>query len=262
MIYFLLPAYNEETGIPSVLQSISEVEFPHEQWKVVVVDDGSCDRTPEVLDEWSQKIPMTIITHSSNEGLGRAMRTGLKYLGEIVSEDDAVIAMDSDNTHPPALAVRMRRKALENDLDIVIASRYHTEEEESGEEIGLAFHRKILSRGASRLLDLAFHVEGASDYTCGFRLYSGRILKKGIEIYGDKLVEEKNFVCMAEILVKMAHIGAKVGEVPMTLRYDLKGGASKLRIMRTISRYLGLIWRYKALGELGRYSVNADPGKT
>jgi len=48
----------------------------------------------------------------------------------------------------------------------------------------------------------------------------------------------------------------------MTLRYDLKGGASKLRIMRTISRYLGLIWRYKALGELGRYSVNADPGKT
>lgn len=253
MIYFLLPAYNEETALPSVLDAISKLQFPDEDWHVVVVDDGSCDHTPLILTEWSSRIPMTIITHSANEGLGRAMRTGLKYLGDVVKENDAVVALDSDNTHDPSLAIRMRRKAADYNLDIVIASRYHTEDEESGEEIGLALHRKIMSRGASWLLALAFHVKGASDYTCGFRLYSGSILKKAIEILGDKLVEERNFVCMAEILIKLTHIGANVGEVPLTLRYDLKGGASKLRVMRTIARYFSLIWRYKALGELKQY---------
>ena len=120
-------------------------------------------------------------------------------------------------------------------------------------EIGLALHRKILSKGASFLLDTTFHVTGAEDYTCGFRLYSGSILKKAREIYGDKLVEEPNFVCMAEIMVKLHHIGAKVGEVPLILRYDLKGGASKLKIIQTVLRYFRLIWRYKVLGELKKY---------
>jgi len=253
VIYFLLPAYNEETGLPLVLDAVSKLKFPDEDVHVLVVDDGSSDNTPFILTEWSGRIPMTIITHAVNEGLGRAMRSGLMYLGDVVKDNDAVVALDSDNTHDPSLAIRMRRKAVDNNLDIVIASRYHTEDEESGKEIGLAPHRKIMSRGASWLLSLAFHVKRASDYTCGFRLYSGSILKKAIGIYGDKLVEERNFVCMAEILVKLAHIGAKVGEAPLTLRYDLKSGASKLRVMRTIARYLRMIWRYKALGELRQY---------
>jgi dolichol-phosphate mannosyltransferase len=256
VIYFLLPAYNEETAIPLVLDAISKLIFPGEDRHVVVVDDGSSDHTPFILTEWSGKIPMTIITHSENEGLGRAMHTGLMYLGDVVSDTDAVVALDSDNTHDPSLAIRMRRKAADNSLDIVIASRYHTEDSQSGEEIGLSLQRKIMSRGASLLLNLAFHVKGASDYTCGFRLYSGPILKRAISVYGTNLVEEKNFVCMAEILVKMARIGARVGEVPMTLRYDLKGGASKLRVTRTIARYFSLIWRYKVLGELNKYKVD------
>ncbi len=253
MIYFLLPAYNEEAGLPAVLDAISKLQFENEGRHVIVVDDGSSDRTPEILREWSDRIPMTVLTHGTNRGLGNAMKTGLKHLAGITTDDDAVVALDSDNTHDPALSIRMRRKQIADDLDIIIASRYHVEEDEKGEEIGLAAHRKVLSRGASFLLELAFHVKGAKDYTCGFRLYTGRILGLGHRIYGDKLVEEPNFVCMAELLIKLAHIGARVGEVPLTLRYDLKGGASKLRVARTIMRYLRLIWRYKALGALRKY---------
>ncbi len=253
MIYFLLPAYNEENDLPKVLQTISGLQFPDENWHVVVVDDGSNDRTPEILLEWSEKIPMTVLTHSPNQGLGRAMRTGFNHLATTISDNDAVVALDADNTQTPSLAIRMRKKQLDDDLDVVIASRYCVEDDDKGEEIGLAMHRKILSRGASALLDLTFHVSGAKDYTCGFRLYSARILKKAMEVYGDNFVDEPNFVCMAEILVKLSHIKAKVGEVPLVLRYDLKGGASKLRVMRTVLRYFRLIWRYKVLGELRKY---------
>ena len=254
MIYFLLPAYNEENDLPKVLTAISGLKFPDEDWHVVVVDDGSSDNTPTLLKEWSGKIPLTILTHSPNKGLGRAMRTGLAHLVEIIKETDAVVALDADNTQPPPLAIRMRRKQQDTRLDVVIASRYCVEgDEDKGTEVGLALHRKILSRGASFLLDTSFHVTGARDYTCGFRLYSGSILKVAGKIYSDRLVEEPNFVCMAEILVKLHHIGAKVGEVPLTLRYDLKGGASKLKIVGTVMRYFRLIWRYKVLGELKKF---------
>jgi dolichol-phosphate mannosyltransferase len=253
VIYFLLPAYNEETGLPPVLETISGLKFPDEEWQVVVVDDGSSDTTPDLLKNRAERIPMTVLTHESNQGLGRAMRTGLNFLGGKVTDDDAVVALDSDNTHDPSLALKMRAKQHDRDLDIVIASRYCMSEDDEGKEIGLALHRKVLSKGASFLLDSFFHVKSARDYTCGFRLYSGRIIRRGVKVYGEKLVEEKNFVCMAEILVKLAHVGAKVDEVPLTLRYDLKSGASKLRIFRTIMRYINLIWRYRALGELKKY---------
>jgi dolichol-phosphate mannosyltransferase len=253
VIYFLLPAYNEEKALPLLLESISQLKFPGEDWHVVVVDDGSSDSTPRLLQEWAKRIPVTILTHVPNQGLGRAMRTGLTYLAGVISDNDAAIALDSDNTHPPSLALKMREKQRAGDLDIVIASRYASEGGESGGEVGLAFHRKILSHGAGIILQTAFHVKHARDYTCGFRLYSARILKRALKVYGDRLVEEPNFVCMVEILVKLARIGARIGEVPLVLRYDLKTGASKMKIGRTVMRYIGLIWQYKVLGKLRQF---------
>jgi dolichol-phosphate mannosyltransferase len=255
VIYFLLPAYNEETALPLLLDAISVLKFPGEDWHVVVVDDGSKDHTPELLKDWAKKIPLTVLTHSPNQGLGRAMRTGLMHLAGVANDDDAVVALDSDNTHPPSIAIKMRQKERSENLDVVIASRYASDADQKGREVGLAFHRKILSRGAGLILQIAFHVKGAKDYTCGFRLYSGKILKKAVAIYGEKLVEEPNFVCMVEILVKLDHIGARIGEVPLVLRYDLKAGASKMKIVKTVVRYFGLIWEYKAMGELKKYKI-------
>jgi dolichol-phosphate mannosyltransferase len=255
VIYFLLPAYNEATALPLLLESISRLNFPGEPWHVVVVDDGSSDSTPDLLKDWEKRIPLTTLTHVPNQGLGRAMRTGLTYIAGVMSENDAAIALDSDNTHPPSLALRMREKQLAEDLDIVIASRYATEQGQSGREVGLAVHRKILSRGAGFILQTAFHIKGARDYTCGFRLYSGRILKRAQRVYADNLVQEANFVCMVEILVKLARIGAKIDEVPLVLRYDLKTGVSKMKVMRTVMRYFGLIWHYKVLGELRHFPL-------
>jgi dolichol-phosphate mannosyltransferase len=255
VIYFLLPAYNEEKALPLLLEAISVLQFPSESWHVVVVDDGSSDGTPALLKDWANKIALTALTHAPNQGLGRAMRTGLMYLAGIVSDDDAVVALDSDNTHPPALAIKMREKQHRDNLDVVIASRYASEGSESGKEVGLALHRKILSRGAGLILQTAFNIKGARDYTCGFRLYSGTILKKAVKIYGENLVEERNFVCMVEILVKLDHIGARIGEYPLVLRYDLKTGASKMKIVKTVMRYFGLIWQYKVLGMLDKYKL-------
>jgi dolichol-phosphate mannosyltransferase len=182
-----------------------------------------------------------LINHDGNKGLGVAMRTGLSAAAALSGPADAVVTMDADNTHDPALIPAMRRE-LKAGNDLVIASRY----QQGGQEIGLSASRHVFSKGASLLLRLFFPIKGARDYTCGYRMYSGDLLERAVASYGDRLVEERGFTCMAEILIKMARLGARVSEVPLVLRYDLKAGASKMNVWRTIQRYFVLIahnWR-------------------
>ena len=200
------------------------------------MDDGSTDATvPACRARWDD-MPLDVICHGRNLGLGSAMLTGLRHCVSKCGSGDVIVAMDADNTHSPALIPEMARE-VESGSDIVIASRYAN----GGQEIGLAPLRKVLSRGASTLLKVAFPIPGARDYTCGFRAYSSSILDRGFRAYSDRLIEQKGFVCMAELLIKLGAIGARVSEVPLVLRYDLKEGASKMKVGRTIASYMKMV---------------------
>ena len=89
-------------------------------------------------------------------------------------------------------------------------------------------------------------ITNVRDYSTGFRCYHSSLLKRMASVYGeDKLVEESGFVCMLEVLLKLRAIGARATEIPYVLRYDLKTGVSKLRIWRTLKRYLAVVNRYR-----------------
>jgi dolichol-phosphate mannosyltransferase len=249
MIYVILPAYNEEKALPLIFASLETViSESKEEMRIIVCNDGSSDSTLKVASSYKDKLPITILDHGVNKGLGRAMRTLMYHIAEIAEPDDVAVAMDADNTHDPKLIPAMRA-GINEGADIVIASRYHPD----GGEIGLSGIRRILSRGASILLSIFFPIRGARDYTCGYRMYRILKIKQAREIYGDDFITEKNFVCMAEILIKLARIGAKVDEVGMVLRYDLKGGPSKMPFVRTIAKYFLIIWRWGILGGLRKY---------
>ncbi len=249
MIYVLLPAYNEEKALPVIFGSLEKlIAESSEPVRIVVVNDGSTDSTLDVANSFTAKLPLTVLDHGQNKGLGRAMKTLLYYITDNAAPDDAAVAMDADNTHSPTLIPKMR-EALNSGADVVIASRYHPD----GEEVGLSRGRKILSGGASFLLRIFFHIPGARDYTCGYRMYRVSKLMEARKVYGDEFVTERNFVCMAEILIKLHKIGAKVDEVGLVLRYDLKGGASKMKFARTIAKYLLIIWQWGILGGLNKY---------
>ncbi len=240
MVYILLPAYNEERDIGPLLQRISDAmqSLHYDNYKVLVVNDGSKDGTVSVVSARQQDMPVELINHEVNKGLGQAMLTGLRRAAELVQDDDVLITMDADNTHDPQLIGAMVGK-IRAGASLVIASRY----EQGGEEVGLSRLRSFLSRGASTLLKIFFPINGAKDYTCGFRAYQGAALKRAFRAYGDRLVEERGFTCMAEILIKLRSVGVRVAEVPLVLRYDLKSGQSKMKVLRTILRYFVMIAR-------------------
>jgi len=204
-VYLLLPAYNEEKALPSLLEKVRS-----QDWRMVVVDDGSSDRTAEV----AAKHCSVLLRHDQNRGLGEALRTGFDYLARNAADDDVVVTMDADDTHDPALIPAMLAKL--KDSDIVIASRYCR----GGRQTGVGWLRAVLSRVMSLVLGLAFPVRGASDYSSGYRAYKVNLLKKGLRI------ESRGFACMPEVLVKLAATGARVAEVPLVMHYELKKSGS------------------------------------
>jgi dolichol-phosphate mannosyltransferase len=235
MIIVLLPAYNEEKSLPELFPALDEAFKPIGEYRIVIVDDGSSDKTPEILESMKSRYHLTVLTHPTNMNLGRAMLTGLSYVRDNVPDDNLIITMDADNTHSPSVIHDLIKNADKGDIGI--ASRY----QEGGGEKGLSGFRSVMSRGAGFLLDLVFKVPNVRDYTCGFRLYHPAIIKRGFSQFGDDLVSETGFSAMAEILLRLSFVGATFYEVPLLLRYDLKGSPSKMKVFRTIIRYLKLI---------------------
>ncbi|MGN6545987.1 MAG: glycosyltransferase [Aureliella sp.] len=236
-----LPAYNEAESlgqlIPRIDQALRESFWDYD---ILVVDDGSSDDTVEVARELQAHYPVRIVCHQGNQGLGAAITTCLTRGVEGLGDDDIVVAMDADNTHPPQLITRMVPMIREGH-DIVIASRFQT----GGRVVGLAWHREMLSLGARFFMRTLLPIKGCRDYTCGYRAYRVGLVKEAIRKHDGQLVHEAGFACMADLLLMLASMGAIVGEVPLLLRYDFKRGVSKMRILQTVRRTFRMVLRHR-----------------
>lgn len=243
-VVVVLPAYNEAENIPPLLESIDQTMYSAGmQYQLIVVDDGSDDDTASIAESYSQQMPVFVEIHEQNQGLGGTIRDGLRIAAERSNDHDLVIVMDADNTHTPGLMLRMTREIQEG-ADVVIASRYR----EGAMVRGVPIPRVFLSWGASWLMRFLFPTPGVRDYTCGYRAYRASVLKKAFDVYGDTFVNQEGFQCMVDILLKLRRMDMVFREVPLILRYDLKGGASKMRVMRTVINTLGLLFKRRLGG--------------
>lgn len=236
-----MPAFNEEDAlqllIPRIVQAMEESPW---QYDILIVDDGSSDQTARVAEELAQDYPVRLVKHGVNRGLGAAITTAVVEAASGLYDDDIVVTMDADNTHPPQLISRMVPMIREG-RDVVIASRFQP----GGHVVGLSRFREVLSLGASWMMRFLFGVRGCRDYTCGFRAYRVGILREAQARYRGQLVRESGFASMAELLLNISKLGIVVGEVPLLLRYDMKKGESKMRIGRTIYRTFMMVIRHR-----------------
>lgn len=242
MIYVILPAFNEEVALPKVLNEIIAIQATSSvSFKVVVVDDGSKDRTSEIAKSFLDKLDLELITFPQNRGVAEVFRQGFKYACADSKHpaQDVAIVLDSDNTQDPKMMIPMADRIAKGD-DLVIASRFEGE----GKMIGCPFMRALFSYGVMWILRIIAALPNVKDYSTFYRAYRIQLLQKGFEAYGEKLLDGKGFSVAAGLLLKLGNLTNKISEIPLILRYDLKGGSSGNKIMRTIQGYILLIGDY------------------
>ncbi len=244
IVWAILPAFNEAENLPPLIQGLAEaLEAARVDYRILVVDDGSEDNTASAAAAHSDRLPVYVITHQNNQGLARAIETGLGWVLSRSAPDDVIVTMDADNTHSPSLLPQMIAR-IQGGSDLVIASRYAR----GGMEDGVSFFRRMLSRGIAVLMRVRFGLQGVRDYSCGYRAYRAHLLHAAAAAYGSRLIEGRGFAVMAELLLKLQPFHPVVTEVPLHLRYGLKLGASKMRIMRTVGEYLALLCTWAPSG--------------
>jgi dolichol-phosphate mannosyltransferase len=236
VLYVVLPAFNEERVIRTLLTSIDSALAPSRlAYRVVVVDDGSTDRTVEEAEraasEAGGRIALTVVRHPENRGLGGALRTGIDWCLAHGTDDDIMITLDADNTHPPALIPQLV-DALGSGADLAIASRYRPGARVRGVPPG----RLLLSAVARGVLQLAFPIDGVRDYTCCFRAIPLATLRRARAVYGDQLTTARGFEAVMDLLLRLRQLGITAVEIPLDLDYSDRVGRSKMRVVATMRR--------------------------
>ena len=250
MIFVVLPALNEARTIERTVRRLAETASGESRsYHVVLVDDGSTDGTAERAQAGAGSVvPITVLRHEENLGLGAGIRTGLYWCLDHGSDADVVAMMDADDTQPPELLPRMV-EGIERGYDVVIASRY-----QPGAVVqGVPPVRRLLSSAGRRLFRFAFPIRGVRDYTCGYRAYAVPALRRARVVYGDELVTQHGFEATVDLLLRLRQVGITAGEVPLALDYRERAGQSKMRVWRTIASSLWLLAR-RFVERFTRYS--------
>jgi len=244
--FVVLPCFNEEKNLKPLIHSINEVLSPHLPYQIIAVNDGSYDRTGEILKNLSVDFPVRVLKHPVNLGLAAALRTGLLAAVEEAFDDDFVVTMDSDNTHSPKHVLDMVAAARNG--DVVVGSRYV----DGGTQLNVPLHRVILSRMINLLARKLFQLP-LQDATSGFRCFRAGLLRRLCDAFRNSVIESDGFTASLELLLKVVYFGGVVIEVPIHLDYGRKGGGSKIRLFSTIISYLVLLLRYRGLNNLKRF---------
>jgi glycosyltransferase involved in cell wall biosynthesis len=223
LLSIVIPAFNEEKGIAEIACRVLSVQAELknagvDQLELLIVDDGSKDRTAEVA---SKIAGVNLICHPRNKGYGAALKTGFsKARGELIG------FLDADGTYPPEYFPQLCRAAL-NGADLVIGSRM------AGAESRMPLTRRVGNFFFAGLLTVLSR-QRVTDSASGMRVFKREILEQVYPL--------PNGLNLTPVMSTRAlHEGINIGEVPIP--YSERVGRSKLSVIRDGRIFLqSMVW--------------------
>ena len=204
----IVPALNEEAALPELLDELREqLESSEHEAQVLVVDDGSTDRTSAVAREGGVRVAQLC----RNLGIGGAVQCGIRI--GVREGFDCAIQVDGDGQHPPRQLDKLLAELDQDPApDLVIGSRYIGDGQ---------FRSTFLRRLGSAWLRVILRFLGikVTDPTSGFRLYGARALALFDRSYPYDFPEP-------ESLALASAMGLRIAEVPVTMRARQAGTSS------------------------------------
>ncbi|MBI5191211.1 MAG: glycosyltransferase family 2 protein [Nitrospirae bacterium] len=206
----IVPCYNEEASVGSVARAV-KAAYPDAD--VLVIDDGSADRTAEAARAAGAKV----VTLPYNMGIGAAMQTGYRYAR--AGGYDVAVQVDGDGQHDPEEMGKLLEIVLGGKADIVVGSRFI---EGAGfrstpmRRLGIGLFSSVLTRLTGERL---------TDPTSGFRAAGRRVIRLFADEYPEDYPEVESLF--------LAHLaGLKVAETPVLMR-PRAGGRSSITPVRS-----------------------------
>ena len=197
LLSIIVPLYNEEKTLLDILKNLSKLKDYHDLIQIVVVNDGSTDRSQEILDN-NKNLYDHVIVNSTNNGKGNAVRKGLE-----VSKGEYVTFQDADLEYDPIDFLKFINLINKFSPDLIIGSRFNYADYTRSHYIFNKFGNKFLTF----LFNIFYNTTFTDIYSC----YA--CFKKSL-LNGEK-IKTDGFEQHAEILTKVVKNGKKYYEVPI-----------------------------------------------
>lgn len=209
----VIPAYNEENRIKGTLLAIEDFIRKNltYSYEVIVVDDGSSDKTSEIASQYKDlfyrtnndvsKVVLNVVRYEKNRGKGFAVKTGVEN-----AHGKYILFTDADNSTPIEELFKLYEYIKQGD-DVVIGSRYL---KDSNVKIKQSRYRIFMGRFGNLLIKITL-INGIKDTQCGFKLFTHQAAK---EIFVKQKVTRFGFDMEALVIAK--NLGLKIKEVPVS----------------------------------------------
>jgi glycosyltransferase involved in cell wall biosynthesis len=218
MISLIIPAYNEEHTIKKTIESIKST-LKNINIEIIVINDGSIDRTSAVLKKISG---IRIIEHIKNKGYGAAIKTGVKH-----SSGEWILIIDVDGTYPPEAIPSLLKYT--KDYDMVVGARI-------GKKVNIPLFRKpakwILSKFANYLAE-----ERIPDLNSGLRIFKKDIVLRFYDLFPN------GFSFTSTITLACLTNGYNVKFVPIDYMKRDKKSKSSIKPFKDFVGFMKLIFK-------------------
>lgn len=191
----IIPVYNEQTTVAELLTRVQNARLPGWDKEVIVVDDGSTDKTKKILKAWEGKVH--VIYKKKNEGKGSAVTLGLKR-----ATGNFILIQDADLEYSPDDYPVLLKPFENNQVDVVYGSRF------LGPHLSTMFIYAQGNKFVTLVTNLLFNTN-ITDMETGYKVFRRKVLD-GITIHS------KRFDMEPEITVKVLKKGYQIYEVPIT----------------------------------------------
>ncbi len=224
LVSIVIPCYNEEailkTNLNTVIDYLKSEKFKY-QWEIVLINDGSKDKTGEIAEEFAKQYSnLRVIHHPVNLNLGLALQTGFRH-----SKGDIIVVMDVDLSYSFEYIGQMVDKLLEKSADIVLASPYM----KGGKVTGVPFSRRVMSKWVNRIMRMAAQ-DKYHTYTAMVRAYRTSFIQS-------LNLKTRDYEVSPEIMYKAMILRARIVEIPAHLDWTEQNKfagkrTSSIRVLR------------------------------